>query len=1110
MNPTFSVFIPKVDMKDCIKIFITFIICFLFASIVQSQEKFGLCKVYVGDKTAFNKLLTSGIDLEGATGKKGDYFEIVLSENEISKLRQLGFDVNVQIDDLSKFYSERLYKGAYNALGFGYGSMGGYYTYNEISKQLDSMKSRFPALITVKQAIDSSLENRPIYAVKISDNPDINETEEPAVLYTALTHAREPEGMMTVIYYMWWLLENYGINPDATFLVDNRQIWFIPIINVDGYVYNQTNYPNGGGMWRKNRKNNGGSYGVDLNRNFGPYDYWNAPNDGSSTFPTDETYRGISPFSEPETQAIRDFVVGKNIKACLNYHTYSNLIVYPYGALMHETPDSLIYREFAKDMASWNGYGYGTDMQTVGYATRGNSDDFMYDGDIPNNGKVFAMTPEVGSGSDGFWPSVNRILPLAQQNLNPNIYISNIAGSYLTLQQTLVVDSSGDGNIDKGEKFFYKYFLNNKGLGSTSNVSVQIGFSNPLIHLLSAPVSYEAIPPFTKLTDSVQCYVDPLIQYGSIVKLYAVFTGQSGRSFGDTVSIIIGKKITNLVFADSASKGTGNWNLGSSWGLTSNNHTSPYSFTDSPSGQYTNSVDNSLSLKNSLDLSNTMDVKIKFWAKWSIEGGYDFATVEVSSNGGSTWNALKGKYTRDASGYGIQTTGTFGYDGTQSAWVEEEMDASIFKSDNFKFRFRMRSDGGVVDDGFYVDDIRLYITIPDTALYRDISYSPFSISFADLPIGKHIDTTISLSNLVSSNDTVYGSAQLVYGVNYNLSDNGIFSVGVGGEHQFHLSFNPITTGWLRDTLIITHNSTSTISPIRIPLIGFGYESRQFTTRLLVMGLTETDTLMFGEMEGATAGIDTAFGERELAPAPSYDTFDARWEILSTNGVRLDLKDTVGATNPTNSFVCKIQPGLSGYPIKLRWNSDSLSHCIFILKDSLGSIISVNMKYTDSLIITDESVNKIIIEHQYVPTITFSIQSGWNLVSVGNNTESMLKSYVFPTSVSEAFAFRSGYVSCDTLRKQEGYWLRFNYSGQISVEGYEISSDTVYLKEGWNLIGSISSPVEVQSIVTEPPDLIASGMYGYSGRYSVVDVIEPGKGYWVKAKQIGKLFLRLNK
>ena len=202
------------------------------------------------------------------------------------------------IDDVTKDYLERTKESREkiklqkpNKLsGFGYGSMGGFYTYNEVIAQLDTMHSLYLNLITAKDSIGSTIQGRPIWAVKISDNPEVDE-DEPEIFYNSLIHAKEPEGMMVVIYFMYYLLENYGTDPEVTYLVNNRELYFVPVINPDGCVYNQQISANGGGMWRKN-KNTGG--GVDLNRNFGYM--WGYDNFGSSPDPSNQCYRGTGPF----------------------------------------------------------------------------------------------------------------------------------------------------------------------------------------------------------------------------------------------------------------------------------------------------------------------------------------------------------------------------------------------------------------------------------------------------------------------------------------------------------------------------------------------------------------------------------------------------------------------------------------------------------------------------------------------------------------------------------------------------------------------------------------------------------------------------------------------
>ncbi len=165
--------------------------------------------------------------------------------------------------------------------------------------------------------------------IKISDNASVDETE-PEILYTAVHHAREAESLSQLIYYMWYLLENYSTDVTIQSLVNNTEMFFVPCLNPDGYMYNQLTDPNGGGLWRKNRRDNlDGEFGVDLNRN---YDYfWGFDDTGSSPLTADATYRGIAPFSEPETQAISNFTMIHDFKYALNYHTYGNHLVQPFG-----------------------------------------------------------------------------------------------------------------------------------------------------------------------------------------------------------------------------------------------------------------------------------------------------------------------------------------------------------------------------------------------------------------------------------------------------------------------------------------------------------------------------------------------------------------------------------------------------------------------------------------------------------------------------------------------------------------------------------------------------------------------------------------------------------
>ena len=156
--------------------------------------------------------------------------------------------------------------------------------------------------------------------------------------------------LVQTIFYMWYILENYGTNDEVTYLVDHTQMFFVPCLNPDGYVYNEITNPNGGGMWRKNRR---GGYGIDLNRN---YSYgWGTT--GVSFNQNNDTYPGTGPFSEPESQAMKWLVETYDFEMAFNAHTYGPSILFPIGTTDAEFADHHDYfQEYTNHMTELNGY----------------------------------------------------------------------------------------------------------------------------------------------------------------------------------------------------------------------------------------------------------------------------------------------------------------------------------------------------------------------------------------------------------------------------------------------------------------------------------------------------------------------------------------------------------------------------------------------------------------------------------------------------------------------------------------------------------------------------------------------------------------------------------
>ncbi|MCP3919027.1 MAG: zinc carboxypeptidase [bacterium] len=177
-----------------------------------------------------------------------DSADVIVGTEELAQLERTGYTFDVVEDDLAAWYAARLAPGTTSqAAGshggwlsppFGQGAMGGYYTYTQIVSVLDQMRAAYPNRISAKQSIGQTIEGREMWMVRISDNPDTDE-DEPEVRIDAIHHAREPQGMQSTFWFMLFLLEEYGTDPLATYLVNEREIYFVPCVNPDGYEYNR-------------------------------------------------------------------------------------------------------------------------------------------------------------------------------------------------------------------------------------------------------------------------------------------------------------------------------------------------------------------------------------------------------------------------------------------------------------------------------------------------------------------------------------------------------------------------------------------------------------------------------------------------------------------------------------------------------------------------------------------------------------------------------------------------------------------------------------------------------------------------------------------------------
>ena len=673
-------------------------------------------RVFHADPSTLQSLNNLGIPLDHVRKNKDESLDVVVTMEEAHALLEIGIPFDVRQHDLTEYFVTRSMPGIER--DFPLGSMLGNYTLLEAIAQMDTLRNMYPDFVSEKDSIGTSIEGRTIWAFKVSDYPSVDE-DEPEVLYTGLTHAREPVSMMNLFFFVRWLCENYSSDPTAEFLVNHREMWFVPIINPDGYVYNEIISPNGGGMHRKNRRpnpdnsncNNGTQQGIDLNRN---YSYnWGADNSGSSGNPCSAVYRGASAFSEPETEAISNFILARQFKNVLHYHTYSNVLIHSWGdGTFPDEPDLSTLREIGAEMTRENGYAVGTGTETIGYGVNGDAVDWTY-----GTAGLISYTPEVGSYADNFWPSEDRVVPLCQDQVHSNKIFALVAGS-----DYIVYDRLFDNQFPTLEDTVaISLVIQNRGLtDSDGSVSLTINPLNDASLINSQTVIIQTIP--SRTTDTTIIFLS--VPAGSIngTKAGLVITIQDTSSLAklDSVSVIFGTP--EVIFQDGGENGMTFWTDDDEWGTVQDAAEGMYSITDSPIGDYVGDWGTSITqFINPLSFAGVVYPYVTFTSKWSIEKNYDFVQFQISTDGIS-WHPLSGDYTTIGSGQTAQPSSEPGYDSYQEDWVNEFIDLAIFAHEpEVNIRFILRSDGSVEEDGFYFDDFSIngYQRFLKGDLYQD-------------------------------------------------------------------------------------------------------------------------------------------------------------------------------------------------------------------------------------------------------------------------------------------------------------------------------------------------------------------------------------------------------
>ena len=362
-------------------------------------------------------------------------------------------------EDVCKFYRNRILNSKYiidktiNITG----SMGNFMTFNEIENKIKFLQKTFPRFITKKFSIGQTIENRNIWAINVSNGNNNN----PEILITGLLEAREVISYTSILYYIEWLCINYDNNDTAKYILDTKQLWFIPCLNPDGLAYNEKIENNGGGMYNKNRNvncDNKDLIGINLNRNF-PID-WNLDNIGSSNDCNSSNFKGARNLSERETWALSLFIKTRNFILHINFEAFGNQLLVPNNKFLNIT------KYATKNLNNFT-YGSICDLEIVknGTITK------WFNTKTNIKDKINSFKLKLGTYDDGYWPISKNIIPICENAVNITNNLCQLCDDYYFLD--CVIKNS-------------KILLNIKNISifpKDISLTVKIEYNNTFINL---------------------------------------------------------------------------------------------------------------------------------------------------------------------------------------------------------------------------------------------------------------------------------------------------------------------------------------------------------------------------------------------------------------------------------------------------------------------------------------------------------------------------------------------------------------------------------------------------------------------------------------------------
>jgi len=387
-------------MKNLLTFLSVVFLLFLFieSNVAQVEDhKLLLVNIYFERPHELNTL--ADLDIDFGRAIIDNYVQVEVNQSQLERIQQRGFRTEIVPMVNGNYFADPEY-----------------HTYEEIWNTMDSLSNAYPDITRLDTIGVSQFQNYLIPAIKISDNPELEE-DELAILYDGIHHGREPQGMEVCMALTEYLLSNYGSDSLITSWVDNIEIFIVPMLNPDSWKYvvdDSLTNP----WWMKNQCDNdtNGVFnpnydGVDLNRN---YDFnWAL---GGSIYPWHDRYRGTHPFSESESAAKRNLALEQKFLLSITYHSYGEWVGVTTNYSGYPPPDTLLIVEIADSISKRIPKFYG------GHYTRkpvrcdgGYSDCWMYavNGDLEFTVEV--ATEWMSSGQNA--------LQVAQDNIPGALYL---------------------------------------------------------------------------------------------------------------------------------------------------------------------------------------------------------------------------------------------------------------------------------------------------------------------------------------------------------------------------------------------------------------------------------------------------------------------------------------------------------------------------------------------------------------------------------------------------------------------------------------------------------------------------------------------------------------